>query len=260
MSAARERSAWLYQWSRLHDDSERLFRDWIHPNRLEDLRGLSVLDAGCGGGEHLRLVARHAHEVVGVDLECASLAAERCRDLPNVTTDEADVVRMDLGRRFDVVYSVGVLHHTEDPRAAFLNLARHVEPGGRLIVWVYSREGNLLNRVVLEPLKRRVLHRWPRGALLALAHLATLLLYVPVHTIYRLPLRFLPYHAYFANFRRLSYRRNLLNVFDKLNAPRTAFIRRDEVEEWFSHGFRDVHVSSYVGVSWRASGTRADSV
>lgn len=256
MSTARERSAWLYQWSRLQDDSERLFRDWIHPHRPEDFRGLCVLDAGCGNGQHLRLVARYAREVVGVDLHCASLAAERCRDLANVTTREADLVTMDLGRRFDVVYSVGVLHHTEDPRAAFRNLARHTRPGGLLVVWVYSREGNLLNRVLLEPLKRHVLQRWPRGALLALAHLVTLALYLPVHTVYRLPLPFLPYHAYFANFRRLAYRRNLLNVFDKLNAPRTAFLRRDEVEEWFSRGFRDVHLSRYVGVSWRASGRR----
>ena len=84
----------------------------------------------------------------------------------------------------------------------------------------------------------------------------TALLCIPVYTLYFLPLPFLPYYDYFRNFRRLPFQRNVLNIFDKLNAPQTAFIRRALVERWFSAGFRDVHVSSYVGVSWRASGTR----
>jgi SAM-dependent methyltransferase len=256
MSPSANEAAWTWQWSHLEDTSETLFREWIHPNRIEDFAGKEVLDAGCGGGHHLRLVAPIAKEVVGVDLSCAELAADRCRDLPNVSTRSGDVAVVDLGRRFDVVYCIGVLHHTDDPTRSFRNLVRHVKPGGRMIVWVYSHEGNFLNRTVVEPLKRALYGRWPRPALLALAHLLTLLLYVPIYTVYLLPLRRLPFYEYFRNFRRLSYRRNLLNVFDKLNAPQTHFIRRERVEAWFATGFRDVHVSPYVGVSWRASGTR----
>ena len=255
MSSAHE-AAWRYQWSAFEDDSELLFREWIHPSRLEDFRGKTVLDAGCGGGSHLRLVAAHASEVVGVDLACANLAAERTRHLPNVSVQRGDLATLDLGRQFDVVYSVGVLHHTDDPHLCFRNLARHVKPGGRIIVWVYAHEGNYWNRVLVEPLKRWVYGGWPRGLLMALAHVLTVLLYVPVYTVYLLPLRFLPYHGYFRNFRRLSYGRNLLNVFDKLNAPQTTFIREDEVRAWLAEGFTDVHLSPYVGVSWRGSGVR----
>ena len=58
------------------------------------------------------------------------------------------------------------------------------------------------------------------------------------------------------NFRRLSFRRNVLNVFDKLNAPQTEFISRDRVERWFDPRlFDDVAITPYRGVSWRASGT-----
>lgn len=255
MSPSPNEAAWEWQWSHLEDDNEMLFRAWLEPNRLEDFRGKTVLDGGCGGGHHLRFVAPFAAEVVGVDLSCAALAAERCRDLANVSTVEGDVATVDLGRQFDVVYSIGVLHHTDDPARSFANLARHVKPGGRMIAWVYSHEGNFWNRALVEPAKR-VYGRWPRSLLLALAHLLTALLYVPVHSLYRLPLRGLPYWEYFANFRRLSYRRNLLNVFDKLNAPQTRFLRRSELEAWFAEGFTDVHVSPYVGVSWRGSGTR----
>jgi SAM-dependent methyltransferase len=257
VSPSENEAAWAWQWSHLEDTSEMLFREWIHPNRIEDFAAKTVLDAGCGGGHHLRFVAPFAEEVVGIDLSCAELAGERTRHLSNVSTVAGDIARVDLGRQFDVVYCIGVLHHTDDPSATFQNLARHVKSGGRLIVWVYGHEGNFLNRAVVEPLKRALYGRWPRPVLLALAHLLTLLLYLPIYTIYLLPLRGLPYFEYFQNFRRLSYPRNVLNVFDKLNAPQTHFLRQQEVESWFAEGFRDVHVSPYAGVSWRASGTRA---
>ena len=78
-----------------------------------------------------------------------------------------------------------------------------------------------------------------------------------VHSIYRLPLMFLPYYEYFENFRRLSFRRNVLNVYDKLNAPQQHFLSRATMESWFNPDeFGDVHLSQYKGVSWRASGTK----
>ncbi len=247
---------WLWQWNEFDDDSVLLFQEWILPHTLESFRDQTVLDAGCGGGHHIRHIAGLAREVVGVDLNCGELAAERCAHLPNVSTVSGDIATVDLGRQFDCVYCIGVLHHTDDPASSFQNLARHVKSGGRLIVWVYSHEGNALNRWVVEPLKRWVYGGWPKPLLRASAVFLTALLYIPVYTLYVVPLRFLPYYDYFKNFRRLPFHRNVLNIFDKLNAPQTTFIRRANVEKWFFEGFRDVHVSSYVGVSWRASGTR----
>jgi len=257
MSNEVDESVWAYQWGTFEDDNRMLFDAWISPATLEDFRDKTVLDAGCGGGHHLRFVAPYASEVVGVDLNCADIAEDKSREFSNITTMAGDIATMDLGRKFDVVYCIGVLHHTESPRASFKNLARHVRPGGRLIVWVYAHEGNALNRWLVEPFKRMIYGNWPRSVLLGLARLLTALLYLPVYSIYLLPFRFLPYYDYFRNFRRLDFKRNVLNVFDKLNAPRTAFIRREEVEEWFADGFTNTHISPFLGVSWRGSGTRS---
>lgn len=251
-----DESVWAYQWGTFEDDNRMLFEAWIFPATIEDFRDKTVLDAGCGGGQHMRFVAPLASEVVGLDLNCASIAADKSKDFPNITTVAEDIATVSLEREFDLVYCIGVLHHTASPRASFKNLVRHVRPGGRLIVWVYAHEGNALNRWLVEPLKRYVYGKWPRSVLLGFARLLTALLYVPVYTIYLFPLRFLPYYDYFRNFRRLGFRRNILNVFDKLNAPRTAFIRREEIEEWFADEFTDTHISPYLGVSWRGSGTR----
>lgn len=257
MNRQAKQAEWAAQWSLFYDDSAELFLDWIHPATLRDFEGASVLDAGCGAGHHINLVAPLARRVVGVDLNTAAIARRNTQAHPNVAVLEDDIASMKLGEQFDIVYSIGVVHHTDRPAATARNLEDHVRPGGRLILWVYSHEGNLLNRTFVESCKRHALRRMPRPALLLLARALTAALYPPVHTVYRLPLRWLPYYEYFENFRRLSFRRNLLNVFDKLNAPQTVFLRRAEVEAWFPPArFTDVHVSPYRGVSWRASGRK----
>ena len=39
MSPSENEAAWEWQWSHLEDTSEMLFREWIHPNRIEDFAG-----------------------------------------------------------------------------------------------------------------------------------------------------------------------------------------------------------------------------
>ena len=257
MSGQAPQAEWHYQWSRFRDDARFLFQEWIWPRTLEDFRGGRVLDAGCGGGQHVEHVAEVAREVVGVDLNTAALARQRTAHLPHVRIVSADVAEFAPEEPFDAVYCVGVIHHTDDPERTFANLKRCCRPGGLVVVWCYSREGNALVRTLVEPPRRHLLSRLPRSWVRGLAGGVTAALYPVVHTVYRLPLPWLPYHGYFHDFRRLSFRRNLLNVFDKLNAPQTQFISRARVERWFDPSeFEDVRISDYRGVSWRASGRR----
>ena len=252
----RKQSEWSYQWSHYEDDAPSLFHDWIRPNTLDDFRAKRVLDAGCGPGHHCRIAASVAAHVTGVDLNTSALARERLSDLENVSFLEADIATLESEELFDVVYCIGVIHHTDDPDATFENLRRLCRPGGRVIVWCYSREGNALVRLIVEPLRRLFLSRTSRGFIRGISMVATALLYPLVYTLYLLPLESLPYHEYFRNFRRLGWQRNVLNVFDKLNAPQTQFISRERVESWFRpERFEDVSIEPYRGVSWRASGT-----
>jgi SAM-dependent methyltransferase len=106
-----------------------------------DLAGKLVLDAGCGGGRYARLLGERGAKVVGVDLsDAVEAAATLCRDLPDVQILQADLLDLPLADgRFDVAFSIGVLHHSPDPRRAFAQVASKVRPGGRLAVWLYRR-------------------------------------------------------------------------------------------------------------------------
>lgn len=132
------------QWNRYDvardEEDAAVFRvkTGIEPESLADRL---VLDAGCGGGRYARLLGRDGARVVGVDLSAAvEKAAALCAGMPRVTIIQADLERLPLAEAcFDLVFSIGVLHHGPHPREAFRSIARRVKPGGRLAVWLYRR-------------------------------------------------------------------------------------------------------------------------
>ncbi len=136
-----------YQWHRYqktqldHDElreSERHFlaKTALHP---QDIKGKLVLDVGCGMGRFAEVATRWGARVVGVDLSAAAeVAAKNLADRDFVAF-QADVFSLPFApESFDVIYSIGVLHHTPDCEAAVKTLAKYVKPGGLLVVWLYS--------------------------------------------------------------------------------------------------------------------------
>lgn len=152
------------QWNRYdvardeEDEATFFVKTGVEPRSLE---GRLVLDAGCGGGRYARLLARFGARVLGVDLSTAvDKAAALCVDSPNVLIAQADLLDLPVAERvFDLVFSIGVLHHSADPRRAFSQVAARVKPGGQLAVWLYRR--NTLPQEMLNSSLRAVSTRLP---------------------------------------------------------------------------------------------------
>jgi SAM-dependent methyltransferase len=112
-----------------------------------------VLDLGCGTGQMSLFLARGRRVVVGADLCRASLAlgraAARRFGVGGVSFVETDLRRPGLrAGSFDVVLSLGVLHHTPDPPAAFAAAAALARPdGGVVVVGVYNAFARLPHRL-----------------------------------------------------------------------------------------------------------------
>jgi SAM-dependent methyltransferase len=168
----RTKAAYEKQWNRFRivrpEEDRATFRNrtGLGP---EDLDGQTVLDAGCGMGRYLRVAAEEGAVVVGLDLSWSLTAA---RDLTEgfkkVSLVRGDLLRPPLAEGgFDHIYSLGVLDHTPDPKRAFLELARRLKPGGRIVVWVYRRERPALEAVMNA--HRAVSTRLPVGVNLALS-------------------------------------------------------------------------------------------
>jgi ubiquinone/menaquinone biosynthesis C-methylase UbiE len=107
---------------------------------------LDVLVAGCGTGQQAVGVAgRFQHcSILAIDLSLASLvyAARRAEDqgMRNITFAQADILELGaLGRDFDIIECVGVLHHMESPIDGWRALLGCLRPGGVMKIGLYSQ-------------------------------------------------------------------------------------------------------------------------
>jgi SAM-dependent methyltransferase len=103
---------------------------------LQPRSGERALDVGCGAGIHARLLKDLGLKVSAIDLTARMVEAVR----PHVDCAEvANLEELDLGERFDCVLCIGVLDFVADPAHCLANLARHLAPGGRLVIEVPHR-------------------------------------------------------------------------------------------------------------------------
>lgn len=265
----RTAAAFGFEWqhfSEMHPEYEAQFLDWLHPIGRDFFHGKRVLDAGCGTGRHAYFAAQYgASEVVGLDLSEAVETARRVLSpFDNAEVVQGDLLRPPLrtaaeGGGFDLVYSIGVLHHLPDPQAGFRSLLRYVRPGGTIAVWVYGHENNGFVRHAVEPL-RRVSTRVPPSLVRGLAWPLGAAFHGLAKGVYR-PLegtaigKALPLNEYMASVAGFSFRQNYSIVFDQLVAPTAAYIKGPELRGWFDEdGLEDVVISHRHGNSWRGQG------
>jgi ubiquinone/menaquinone biosynthesis C-methylase UbiE len=107
---------------------------------LKKTSGNSLLDVACGTGQHIVTLRKH-YQVEGLDLDEKMLAIARAK-FPDIPFHHASMLDFDLGREFDAVTclfsSIGYVKTTPNLNRAIGNMARHLKPGGVLVVepWI----------------------------------------------------------------------------------------------------------------------------
>jgi len=115
---------------------------------MSDDSAPEVLVAGCGTGQHAIIAAQRfaGTRVLAIDLSLSSLsyAMRKTREMriANIEFAQADILRLgEIERRFDIIESVGVLHHLRDPFAGWRVLLSLLRPGGFMTLGFYSEIG-----------------------------------------------------------------------------------------------------------------------
>ena len=239
--------------------------DWFEPLSPEDFRGARVLELGCGNASLMVHVLRWSPAWLdGIDLGAAVVSAENnlaASGHANWSLRKEDLTTF-ASNGYDIVYSIGVLHHLADPRRGFDSVLRNTRAGGRFHCWVYAREGNAIVILVVEPIRRLAarLPWWLTKYGIATPLVFPYFLYARLlAALPRWPvLRSLPLYEYslwiakreFAFFRHVA--------FDQLVSPRTVYLDRSTVEGWLASDERIVPGSTYVvmrnGNSWKFGG------
>lgn len=132
------------------DDLEDMFRFREHMATIEmDLHSLSgkkVLEIGSGAGGHSALFSKYGAKMTSCDITFVRAAeTQRKFDLLAEIANGCQAMQSDAenlpfaDNSFDIVYSNGVLHHTEDTQRAIDEAYRVLKPGGRAVIMLYCK-------------------------------------------------------------------------------------------------------------------------
>jgi 2-polyprenyl-6-hydroxyphenyl methylase / 3-demethylubiquinone-9 3-methyltransferase len=118
---------------------------WItaHVERRFGQRPQRLLDIGCGAGLAAEALARHGHQVLGLDAAPELIAAARAhaadKQLPLAYRAGLAEELVEERARFPVISALEVIEHVPDPAAFLRLLAQLLEPGGIIFISTLNR-------------------------------------------------------------------------------------------------------------------------
>ena len=127
---------------RYHENRARAISDYTElPAVLRlagDVRGLRVLDAGCGPGRHSKRLLTKGALVTGIDAspEMIQIAREHCRGEGEFMTANFETAKFRRAS-FDLIIASLCLMYSKELGPVIRNFARWLKPGGRLIFSIY---------------------------------------------------------------------------------------------------------------------------
>lgn len=246
-----------YEWdeyAELRPEYEEQFRRWTVLLPPAEWRGKSFLDVGCGMGRNAYWAASWgATEGLAVDIDDRSLASARrtLAGYPGVLVEKRSAYDIGEQDRFDIVFSIGVIHHLADPEAALRGMVEAARPGGRILIWVYGLENNGWIVTFLNPLRKMLFSKLPIGLVHHLSVYPAAVLWLALRLgVGRI--------AYFKMIRQWTFRQLRSVVFDQM-LPRIAnYWARSEVERLMrASGLQQIELAWVNEMSWCALGRKS---
>jgi SAM-dependent methyltransferase len=105
----------------------------------DELKGKTVLEAGCGPGKYTEILLKAGMKVTAFDLTTAVFVnQEQNRLKGNLTCFQGDIYALPEIGQFDYVFCYGVLQHCPDPTLAYKKIFEKLKPGGCISIDYYT--------------------------------------------------------------------------------------------------------------------------
>lgn len=252
-----------FQWntfSEMYPVWKENFIGYISPYlSLNDFNGKMVLDCGCGFGRHLHYVAEAgAQMAVGLDLSHAvDSTIVNLAKFSNVHLIQGDIYNPPFDPIFDIAYCIGVLQHLPDPAAGFLSITKMINQRGKVFAWIYGQRPSSYHLVVDN--LRKVTVKMKPQALYYFSYLLALLsftfLAIPRRLLVSVGADRLGSRIPFSQYAKYPFRVSHADWFDRLAAPKTAYLLEEEIWSMVNNtNFQVKNVSTRPDGGWRVFG------
>lgn len=199
-----------------------------------DLKGKKLIDIGCGNGVLTSGISEFGMETFGIDVSNSVEQAYINNTNPNVHYIQGDLqIPPFPSGYFDIVYSTGVIHHTNNTELSFSCISELVKNSGILYVWLYRPEKDIKHRAL--NYVRSFTNKLP-----ILIQYWTYLLFLVPQGLIKMRLKGI----------KRNWREQLINYFDVLSCEFRHEHTPKEVENWyFKRNFYKIKVTieEYLG-------------
>jgi SAM-dependent methyltransferase len=248
-----------YSWelyAQILPEHEEQFRRWTAPLSPDDWRNQTFLDAGCGIGRNSYWPLTYgASGGVALDMDERTLgrANENLGRFSNIEVRRQSIYEIAEENAFDIVFSIGVVHHLEFPDVAMARMARAAKPGGRVLVWLYGREINGWIVHFADPVRKTLFSRLP----LRFVHRLSWPVTAALWGLLRLGLSRI---EYFRLIRTFSFDHLRAIVFDHMIPKIAVYYTRDNAIELLRNaGLVDIQAVWVNQMSWAVWGRKPSS-
>ncbi len=234
---------------------EEQFLRWTTGIEKSWWKGKTVLDVGCGIGRNSYWPLTYgAKESLSIDVDERTLAAAK-RNLS--TYSNAQVVHRSAYEinetdRFDMVFSIGVIHHLANPELAVANMVKAAKPGGKVLVWLYGYENNEWIVKYFNPMRKALFSKMP----LAFVHTLSL----PLTGLLWLTIRAgMGKSEYFKMLKGFSFNHLRAIVYDHMLPEIALYYTRTEAQHLLkAAGLNHVETNPVNDISWAVIGTKPE--
>ena len=245
-----ERFAWEWKkYSAIEPAQELQFNKWTAPLK-EGFKDKVILDAGCGNGRNSYwMIRKNAKSIQAFDYDLDTVKTASYNlsyYYPEVNVFYKSIYNIKFENEFDLVISLGVIHHLEYPKKAMQKLYNATKEGGKCLIGVYAYEGNEKIVKYINPI-RKITSRLPIRLTHLIAYFFSIPLYVFVRTFAK--------GEYFEMLRHFKFRQIHSICFDQL-IPRIAnYWKKEEVLELMKP-FKNVTIHKINNNWWTAIGEK----
>jgi len=232
---------------------EEQFLRWTSGMEKSDWAGKQFIDVGCGIGRNSYWPLTYgAASCLSIDIDDRTLAAARqnLADFEHAVVENRSAYEINESNRFDLAFSIGVIHHLDDQPAAVRQMQQAVRPGGTVLVWLYGYENNEWLVRFFDPVRRLLFSKMPLSIVYALSLPATALLWLLVK------LR-LGRTEYMRLLRSFSFRHLRAIVYDHMIPKIAKYYLKDEAIELLQDaGLENVRAHWVNEMSWTVIGNK----
>ena len=236
---------------------EILFDQFANVFSANEVKDKIIADVGAGTGRVIKTLFKYnPKKIYAIEPSDTGVnhIFNNLKKYPNLKVIQSDALKFKTPEPCDIIFSLGVIHHIKNPTDILKNIKTNLKPKGKIVVWVYGYENNLLYICIYKILSIFT-KKLPDKALYKLASLLNIIIqpYIYLCKFINLPMK----NYWLKVFNKCGWQKRKDMIFDQLNPSYTKYYKKNEIEkELLDAGFVKLKFHHRHGYSWTVVGEK----